>query len=243
MIAEIESNSSLAASASDGQKHVMSVLNAKNTLGPSHEPNAGGQMMTAVTQTMEGATPISAASSRSSVSYVPHVDGPPVTQPSSISVSSPTPGLESRGKGGQRAIVALASGMLLGLVLLASGLLYMKHRAAAADALVVGPTGTSSGPTGLVEADAGPLAVTTATTTTATATASAEPEPTATATATAAATTTATAKKAAIGTGVKKVAPPPPPPPPPTPAADCNPGYWFDAQGVKHYKPQCLGKN
>jgi hypothetical protein len=25
-------------------------------------------------------------------------------------------------------------------------------------------------------------------------------------------------------------------------AADCSTPVWFDAQGVKHYKPQCLDK-
>jgi hypothetical protein len=32
------------------------------------------------------------------------------------------------------------------------------------------------------------------------------------------------------------------PKPPPTVSADCTTPVWFDAQGVKHYKPQCLDK-
>jgi hypothetical protein len=35
---------------------------------------------------------------------------------------------------------------------------------------------------------------------------------------------------------------PPSPPPTPTPHNDeCSTPYWFDAQGVKHYKEQCFG--
>ncbi|MBL8611744.1 MAG: hypothetical protein JNL38_30655, partial [Myxococcales bacterium] len=31
-----------------------------------------------------------------------------------------------------------------------------------------------------------------------------------------------------------------PPPPATAPADGCNPPFYFDAQGVKRYKPQCL---
>ena len=34
--------------------------------------------------------------------------------------------------------------------------------------------------------------------------------------------------------------PPPPPPPPPAARANCNPNYYFDANGQKHFKPECF---
>jgi serine/threonine protein kinase len=54
----------------------------------------------------------------------------------------------------------------------------------------------------------------------------------------------------ALPGGKPRVAPPPPPhpssatPPPPAakPASDCNPSYYYDSDGNKHFKPECFGR-
>jgi serine/threonine-protein kinase len=199
-------------------------------------------------------------------SYAGMVDGPPVTQPSSISVATGTHGrqLEAERPAGRRTAVAALIGVMLGASVLASALVYrhqQQTRALASEGAIdageprlVGLTsGATTTPT---------MAMATAPTATATVIAevadagvvAADPSTTGTTAAGsgtaigAAATTGANGGKAPGGKAPRppsgavttKVTPPAPPTPPASPPPDCSTPTWFDAQGVKHYKPQCL---
>jgi len=280
MVAEIESSTTLFA-AEPREGHVQSVLQAKVTLGPSTSNS-----MMPTHSSASSAAAAEAQTNRGSAHGNPHnnghqqtlqlhggppigrpsyslpVEGPPVTQPSSISVATGTHGRPSqyegeRPAGGKRTAIAALVGVMLGASVLASALVYrhsqqnkLKALAAETNSTTTGgemgtnpptstaPTTTTTAPLAdAPAADAGVLAATDA------ATPTTAPTPSTTATATAVA-----GPKVAVVSPVRPPRPPPPTkpatPPPVVPVAgpDCSTPVWFDAQGVKHYKPQCLDK-
>jgi serine/threonine-protein kinase len=180
------------------------------------------------------------------------MEGPPVTQPSSISVATGMNGLPNDPRGSQRTVLAAIGGALLGVLILAVGVAYklsFKHEdpvvGSAATTSTIGnepipsmtaatsATAPLTGDPGALAAapDAG-AAANSAGAGTVTAAGKAPIKTvrgpaTATATATAKATGTTTAQPVAT---------------PATPTADCTTPFWFDAAGTKHYKSQCLDK-
>ncbi|MDB4934483.1 MAG: serine/threonine protein kinase, partial [Labilithrix sp.] len=183
------------------------------------------------------------------------------TQPSSISVAS---GTQSRAHddapGGHRTAVAALVGVMLGATVLATALVYrhtQQNKAKAATsatvetsdappgshgvALVTPPTNGTTTSTPTVDAvDSGVAADTTPVN-------NGSGTPTG-AGATQAQPVAATPPKLPPKTGPRTQPPAPIKPPaaetklPPSSGADCTTPVWFDAQGVKHYKPQCLDK-
>ena len=138
MVAEIESSTSLFA-ADSREGHVQSVLQAKDTLGPS----TSNPMMA------HAASPSAVSTSRERVgpgqtvalpggppigrpSYSLPVEGPPVTQPSSISVATGTHGRQSQSErplsGGLRTAIAALVGVMLGASVLACALVYRQSQ-------------------------------------------------------------------------------------------------------------------
>jgi serine/threonine-protein kinase len=260
MVAEIESSASIAATAIEPREgHVQSVLQAKSTLGPNQgglvsygsqdhgaDPAALVQTMTRLEQqpvqqpVMSGSPPFGRA---------PYpTEGPPVTQPSSISVATGMNGLPNDSRGGRRTVLAAIGGALLGVVILGVGVAYklsFKHEdpvvrttgtastigseasppVSAATSATALPTIESQGALATAS-DAGAAA----TTASAAVTAGKPPIKTVRAPVTA---TTATAKPTGATTAQPVATPA-------TPAADCSTPFWFDAAGTKHYKSQCL---
>jgi serine/threonine-protein kinase len=263
MVAEIESSASIAATAIEPREgHVQSVLQAKSTLAPNQgglhahspapDPAASVQTMTRLDQPQ---MPQPMATSPTPFGRAPYpVEGPPVTQPSSISVASGMGSLPNDPRGGQRTALAAIGGALLGLLILAGGIAYkmsLKH-----EAPVLGAPGTPSalatdpapsvstaastpptidnqgGPAAALDAGAGAAANNAGGTggTSAGKQPGNKPRPL-TGTATPPPTTKPTsAPTAQVVT------------PPPTAAPDCSPPFWYDGQNVKRYKPQCLDK-
>jgi serine/threonine-protein kinase len=243
LIAEIESS----ASHTVDESHIMSVLNAKATLGPSHapvgRPPSSPELVARQSSPVLNATmPLGQQNAMQMHLQMPPahrypmaIEGPPVTQPSSISVSSHSMGQHEPNRGSRNAIAAMI-GVFIGATVL-GGALWWNHRQASIPKLDAQP----------------PLPV---------ATLSAPPPPPSTSVAVAMpAPATETVEEAhdagAPKPPVKTVtnpAPKPPsggarpgPAPAPPPAAapkqdECATPYWYDASGVKHYKPQCLGK-
>jgi eukaryotic-like serine/threonine-protein kinase len=223
LVAEIESSASLHAGGRDG---VMSVLRAKpisGTPSTSYAPSQGGPP---TPLTLGQTVPLGRG-------YQP--EGPPVTQPSSISVSKgsygqPQPSPRPDG----RTIVAAIVCVLLGVIILASALIYIRTTRS---------PGAMAAPSSSTAAAASPPKP--------------APEPTAEDVAPAASvapladtTEDAGTAAAAIATGTTKsthVRRPTTPAPVKSSQAqspkdgDCSMPYWYDAQNVKRYKPQCLG--
>ncbi|AKU97307.1 serine/threonine protein kinase [Labilithrix luteola] len=182
------------------------------------------------------------------------IDGPPVTQPSSISVATGTHGaVVAPPKSGGKRLVLVAFALIV-LTAGAFGTSVVYKRTLAREAAPVDPH-----PTAVVSATPGPDMTGVATSTSA----SSEKPSGTSASATAASNNHVTDRngppstKSSGGTkprqnggagGGTKAAPSAsatptiPPPPPPPPAEDCSNPTWYDAQGVKHYKEQCLQK-
>jgi serine/threonine-protein kinase len=289
MVAEIESSTSHVAA--DGHNHVQSVLQAKATLAPSQAHLAQrGQDAAAPPTVRQGRDPRGAHDAHDlaplsqtvtmaagpPVARPPYhgpVDGPPITQPSSISVASGTFGAQrdTEPPGARRTALAAIIGVMIGIVLLGSALLYRYARprtlatttatagdggdvhaasassaaasnAAASTSLAPSPSAAAvevpdaggpafTGSTGSWTTTPGDVALNAANGATGT-------PPTGASTA-----TTAKPPKASKPAGPVTTKPSPPPAAAPTGAtADCTTPAWFDAQGVKHYKPQCLDK-
>jgi serine/threonine protein kinase len=270
MVAEIESSTSHVA-VEPREGHVQSVLQARSTLGPSQSPSflAQGRRPDSAPPTMQRELPASQTMSMAGgppvarPSYQAPVDGPPVTQPSSISVASGSHAGRLRDadpSSARRTTIAALVGVMLGASVLASALVYRytisKPKVIAdgslvvdagyggiAPAITVTPPATVAAPSVVADvADAG------------TATPSAEAGAVAALNgiATAASATTGSGTVAAVAAKAPSKRPPtaapvktqtPVPATPPAAAApDCTTPVWFDAQGVKHYKPQCLDK-
>ena len=255
MVAEIESSASMTV---DGQdNHVMSVLNAKATLPRDHmlaRPSGSGRpsapmmpppaphapMRPALSSLTPG--PTTGPSLPPFAPYVAPFDGPPVTQPSSISVSTPGALGRQQEASGRRAAVVAVVGLVVGVSVLAASLLFRHARAsatAAADAPVAEPLVADE------VASASAASVTSA--------AVASPLPTERAPrddigdiddidgvvdAGAPAPATASAISPKAGGGSRKT----PRSTAPTALDDCSTPYWYDAQNVKHYKEHCLKK-
>jgi hypothetical protein len=188
-----------------------------------------------------------------SLGYQP--EGPPVTQPSSISVSTGTYGAREGPNGGRRTAAAAIIGVLRGVCVLASALVvtYTRNRGTAPSAnqgvasaepaatLGVAPataptTGTTAPPGSVVEADAGAVVA-------AGPIGGATADPGAQAAA-GTSVTTPVAKPTSSPrpqTNTKRDPAPKPTAAPANDPNDCTTPYWYDAQGVKRYKPQCLG--
>jgi eukaryotic-like serine/threonine-protein kinase len=237
MVAEIESSTTHTA-AEPREGHVQSVLSATSTLAPNRNilqaptqgsvtPPAGLPTMTrqdafgAQTQPIGSGAPVGRGSGS-----VP-VDGPPVTQPSSISVSTGTHP-RSPSPIGKRVLIAALIGVMLALSLVASVLVWRRAQRMKATAVADTTATTAATP------DAASIASDTAPPSTAIATAPEAADPT---------PVSAPADAGTIAVPAKRITRPPTPPvkaPPPPPRPDCTTPHWFDEQGVKHYKPQCL---
>ena len=264
MVAEIESSASIHA-AEPREGHVQSVLQAKSTLGPSgsmmtappapapSQPTRNERAGALQSQTV--ALPSGPPVARPS--YNGPVEGPPVTQPSSISVSH---GRQSTApsSNGRRTVIAALVGVMLGASVLACALIY-RHMQKPADLAIGRAADTTStgggGPAGAVTGVPTVALTGTAPSVVADGVAvdagTAENAPTPlvapiiTAPPPAPVPVAVNHQKGGKGTAAGGTHPPPPtatatpPPPPPGPAPGCDPPYWFDPQGVKHYKPQC----
>ncbi|MDF2694071.1 MAG: serine/threonine protein kinase [Labilithrix sp.] len=233
LVAEIESSASMMLEGRES--HVMSVLNAKSTLGfsaGSVRPPMPSVPSAPHHPTSTGFQP-----------YPAHVDGPPVTQPSSISVSTGSLGRARDGEASsRRSLIAALVGVMVGASVLASALVYRQSRRASPD-LLADPALTAEA------ADAGAPAVTLLPPTPIQ-----PPASTATVVETEsvdagvahvpgkAAGGSGSGKPKTGGTSTKPTSSVLPPPPSPSPSDDCTTPYWYDAQGVKHYKEHCLKK-
>jgi serine/threonine protein kinase len=269
MVAEIESSTSHVA-VEPREGHVQSVLQAKSTLGPSQSasfleqgrrPESAPPTMpmrehpASQTMSMASGPPVARPS------YHGPVEGPPVTQPSSISVTSGSHGgrlREMEPSSGRRTTIAALVGVMLGASVLASALVYrytMSKSKVIADAPLVldaGYLGVAPGITATPPSTAAPPNVV-ADVADAAATAAPNGEPGSVAALNGIATappgsgtpvavvTKAPIKRPQTAAPVKTQAPVPATPPAPA-GPDCTTPVWFDAQGVKHYKPQCLDK-
>jgi serine/threonine protein kinase len=269
MVAEIESSTSHVA-VEPREGHVQSVLQAKSTLGPSQSAAMLGQRPDSAasaapqyrdappsqTMSMAGGAPVARPS------YHGPIDGPPVTQPSSISVASGSHGRlrEIENRGSRRTAIAAIVGVMLGASILASALVYrytVKPKAiadgstaldagevAATPATATVPSPPVPGPAAITEAADAAAAVATAASP---APAVAEPSSRTVGAAGTIASVAVTAKAPikrppSAAAPVKPAAPAAAPVAAPAAGPDCTTPVWFDAQGVKHYKPQCLDK-
>ncbi|MBX3190681.1 MAG: protein kinase [Labilithrix sp.] len=233
MVAEIESSASHAVEAREG--HVQSVLSAKATLGPGNRSSESlpPQSVTRFDRPASSHAPAAPTSQPVARSSVPlPLEGPPYTQPSSISVSTGTHGTR-RADGERRTVVAALVGVLLGASVLATALVWRtsRDRTVADDPPSPAsetPAETSPAPPAI--ADAGLVAVepapAVASSPPVTAAPVASPPPT---------------KPSKPGARTPKT-PASPAAAPATPTDSCEPPFWYDATGVKRYKPQCLGK-
>jgi serine/threonine protein kinase len=229
LVAEIESSAS---ALSHDANHVMSVLQTHDTLQarrdePTRVAGGGGSMRP---------------------SYVATAEGPPVTQPSSISVSS-----AHHEDTGRKTAAAVAAGALIGLVLVGTAVAWkyvpaLHHaRSAATSASVAHDPNTSASATATASATAAATTVATAASATLAEPNVAEDAGPAEATATSSATAPAESASA-VASAAKGPRPvhhastttKPAPSSSEAPAPDCTTPYWFDADGVKHYKPECV---
>jgi eukaryotic-like serine/threonine-protein kinase len=237
MVAEIESSASIHP-LSGGQDHVQAVLNAKATLGPGvrMEPPTtprGAPQMNVRTPMPPMSGTHGHGATLPLAGYPVHHD-PPVTQPSSISVSTAShPG--GQAGSGKKTVVAALVGVMLGASVLATAMIWRAQKKA--DALAVDPATSISQPT----------PVPSPTPTTPTTPPSSEPTPAeVTAAPDAGPHPKPTSSIAIVPKPLPRPKPAPaptgdPPPPKPTPD-DCSTPYWYDAQGVKRYKAHCLNK-
>ena len=264
MIAEIESSASMTVDGRDN--HVMSVLNAKSTLGPSSSlgrlrggsyppsapplPGSMRPMQGAPTARQGSMPPTQGALTPPQGSFGPErttgrptgpslppfmpyggpIDGPPVTQPSSISVSTPGSMTRAHDASARRTMLAVLLGVMIGASVLAAALVF---RYAKRPTTAVAPP---PDPTFATEPSGSPSAVTSAPVPSSTATAAPVEEVEAVIDA-GAVHATATPKAPSVTRGTKSGAKS-------TPSAvdDCSTPYWYDAQNVKHYKEHCLKK-
>lgn len=240
MVADIESSPSVVSNSREN--HVQSVLNATQTLAPPRLESLASNGLPYALSTTTG--PVISSYS---------APLPPVTQPSSISVSTALLGRRSDGGSSRRKTVAALFGLLLGAGFMGSALIY-RHitrpippqvgvvAATSAAAKTINPA-SSLVPTGLPAPTPSPTPLTPLVVTTPpfevdVMDAGSQAKP--------GGSSIATKHPPAV------VAKPPPAvrpttkststTPPNSGGADCSIPYWFDEGGVKHYKPQCLGR-
>jgi serine/threonine protein kinase len=272
MVAEIESSTShVAVEPHEGHvqsvlqaKSTLGPSQAASFLAQRHRSDSAPptvsqhrELPASQTMSMAGGPPVARPS------YHGPLDGPPVTQPSSISVASGSHGGRAHDvdpSSGRRTTIAALVGVMLGASVLASALVYRytisKSKVIADGALVLdaGYGGVAPGLTATPPSTAAAPNVVANVADAATAAPSAEPGAVAALNgiATAAPGTTGSVTAAAVTSKPPIKRPPTAAPvktqapvaatPPPTAAPDCTTPVWFDAQGVKHYKPQCLDK-
>jgi serine/threonine-protein kinase len=223
-------------------------------------PSAGGSVSAPAMQTGPSGLPLAPRSASSASFLPPYVDGPPVTQPSGISVSQTSfPGSDATDSRAKPVLAALA-GMTVGLLLL-GGAVYLKTRPPTASQVqprgdappsatvqVGGPAaGDPSGPTWPAPGEASSSGAATATAGTGmpvlpgvyTTGGGLAPPPSET---TQAPQTPKPAPRPPVGKPLKPppTAATPPTQPPKPPVDDCNPNFTMGADGVKRFKPQCL---
>jgi serine/threonine protein kinase len=255
LVAEIESSASMSV-AELRDNGVMKVLNSPalgatgmgvTAHGPSPTdlgrtlalPSGGGSVSAPPMQTGPSGMPLAPRSSTATF-LPPYVDGPPVTQPSSISVSQTSfPGTDAKDSKAKPVLAAVA-GILVGLLVL-GGAVYLKTRPTTdspprgdapplAPVQVGGPEASSSGAapatpgTGMqglpgVYTTSGGLAPPPSETT--------QPPP-------------KPAPRPSVGKPLKPPTTTTTAPPPKPPVDDCNPNFTMGADGVKRFKPQCL---
>jgi eukaryotic-like serine/threonine-protein kinase len=162
------------------------------------------------------------------VHSTPHLhEVPPITQPSSISVSRPMPEAE---RGMRRAVATAVACILLGSALLGGAIVYRRSTASAL-AVAAQPTIVAV-PTPI------PVQPVVAPPPAAVDTRGAEPTPAVPST-----IASAPAPRPTQAPTRKPYAPVPTKPAAvPTAQDDCTTPYWFDANGVKKYKEHCFGK-
>jgi serine/threonine-protein kinase len=218
LVAEIESTATFQPAA--GQTHVMTVLQGNATLPV--EPPAFSPLPP------HPSVPGVAPAAR--VAFAPpYVEGPPITQPSSMSVSTGAHPADLEPRRGRNAALSAILGLLLGAAVVAGALLWRRSSAADAEpaptAIAVAGAASAAPPSSaepaLSEGGApAPLVLVGP---------SFEAEPV----------------DAAASAPKRPGAARPRAPAVRAPAAaadDCTTPYWYDASGVKHYKPQCLGR-
>ena len=236
MVAEIESSTTHTAFEPQ-EGHVQSVLAAKSTLAPSAkllQQNLKATVPDAPRADWRGAfTSYGSAPAPPSPS-IP-IEGPPVTQPSSISVAT---GEYSRVSARGRSTMKLALlALLLSASLFAGALVWRRSEMKARDAAVAKttappPTVPPALTTGS-DAPPRPFAAATAPADAVDAAVSSPPAaavPVASATAKPKAVRPASSKPSAAAAAAAAA------------AADCATPFWFDEHEVKHYKPQCFDK-
>jgi serine/threonine-protein kinase len=274
MVAEIESSTSMSAAEARDSSHVQNVMQAKSTLigqtsmaaphaspqsatrferASVHHPNQQPPNQQPHGQQLNQTMAMGAQSPVPRQMYPSVTEGPPVTQPSSISVASGAHlrPQESDPRGARRTAVAVMAGILLGGCVLASAVVY-RNAQSKAKLGVATPTSTNDPSVATGTATAAPALIvpeaTDAGLVSAAATAALTPPAESTTTTPAPVPTpksTATSRpgtRPAGATGVVKPTVATEPKPPAGAANDCTTPVWFDAQGVKHYKPQCLDK-
>ncbi|MDB4943080.1 MAG: serine/threonine protein kinase [Labilithrix sp.] len=247
MVAEIESSTSYNISEPSG--HVHSVMSGRETLGPDTRglqapftappppvnriKDTEVRPRPSLAQTMPLAPYGSMAPhSGSSPGFHPLVDGPPVTQPSSISVASghhPRAPEAADSGTARRVAFAVFAAVMAGVMVVGMAVVWKRSHDARPLAGVEPQTGAAETTAAAGSTPAGGPG----------AGAAAEP----------AVDAAAAAVPVAAGTGTdgardevdasvakKKVVVPKP-----AGGGECANPSWFDAQGVKHYKPQCLG--
>jgi serine/threonine-protein kinase len=227
VVSAIESSASLQSEPREG--HVQSVLQAKLSLEAepsgrrSVPPSPDGTHV--LSQDGYG-RPITNPSARSAA--MPAFPMPIATQPSSISVGTgsgyaPAAGVPKRA-GAARIVVGALVGLLIGLLALAYRGYLLPPRPAEPRAPATASTSIpSAAPNESAAPKASSFAAPSAEAAAPSATASAPPS------------------------NPTVVVPPKPSPrtprwSPPKASPDCSAPSWFDAQGVKHYKPECLGQ-
>jgi eukaryotic-like serine/threonine-protein kinase len=243
MIAEIESSASHASQG--GRSDVMVVL-AQREQGPQFGPETAAPTRVSTPLARQGErsvpSPSSPSGSAAPARSVAYAEGPPFTQPSSISVARAQVGPNERG-GGRWIALAAILGLMIGVGVLVSAIMYRKaveQRAHASEAAQLArdeppappvteppalePPDGAEGPRGDAEAHAGKPV---------------QREP-----AEALETDERTADEDEPRARAEEPARPPAARPhkarAPSVAGDCDPPHWFDAQGVKRYKAHCL---
>jgi serine/threonine-protein kinase len=161
---------------------------------------------------------------------------PPVTQPSSISVATGLPSHAGR-KRKLGLVVGVLAGGLVGLVALAAVLTFGNLRNPRAGTTPTTSTSTvAPTPTLTVSVATAQVPVATSVATAAT------PPPAVDAGAPKQRIPNGGGGTTGHGTGTATTATTvkPPPPPPPTATANCNPPYYYDKDGVRQYRPDCI---
>lgn len=232
IVAEIESSASMSLDAHQHENAVNAVLNAKATLGPDAR----------VPSIHDGSPPPHRQPSLASAVALPShpITVPPTTQPSSISVSTASPNQPR--KADRRTVVATLLAVLVSLSVLVGALLYRQSKRPRPE---VGSAPSSSVAPSAPTHSLPPLGTPTASPPTADLDApDAEPRPPVASSPT---VHPPPPKSTATPSPIKVKTPPAPAKstvtaPSTASPDDCSTPFWYDKEGVKHYKEHCVGK-